>query len=37
MDVHCRYAALRTAEDEGWLYPQKKHWQGLKMMQLHHC
>jgi DNA-binding NarL/FixJ family response regulator len=25
MDVHCRYAALRTAEDEGWLYPQKKH------------
>jgi DNA-binding NarL/FixJ family response regulator len=23
MNVHCRYAALKTAEDEGWLYTQK--------------
>jgi len=23
LNVHCRYAALKTAEDEGWLYPQK--------------
>jgi len=23
MNVHCRYAALKTAEDEGWLYAQK--------------
>jgi hypothetical protein len=23
MDVHCRYAALKKAEDEGWLYTQK--------------
>jgi hypothetical protein len=23
MKVHCRYAALRTAEDKGWLYTQK--------------
>jgi DNA-binding NarL/FixJ family response regulator len=22
MNVHCRYAALKTAEDEGWLYIQ---------------
>ncbi|NOT83576.1 MAG: response regulator transcription factor [Methylococcaceae bacterium] len=23
MDVHCRYAALKIAEDEGWLHAQK--------------
>ena len=23
MNVHCRYAALKTAEDKGWLYSQK--------------
>jgi DNA-binding NarL/FixJ family response regulator len=23
MNVHCRYAALKTAEDQGWLYSQK--------------
>ena len=23
MNVHCRYAALKTAEDEGWLFSQK--------------
>lgn len=23
MNVHCRYAALKTAEDKGWLYTQK--------------
>jgi DNA-binding NarL/FixJ family response regulator len=23
MNVHCRYAALKTAEDKGWLDPQK--------------
>jgi hypothetical protein len=22
MNVHCRYGALKTAEDEGWLYAQ---------------
>ncbi|SJM95676.1 Response regulator receiver protein [Crenothrix polyspora] len=24
MKVHCRYAALETAKEKGWLYPQKK-------------
>lgn len=24
MDVHCRYAALKTAEEKGWLYSQDK-------------
>ena len=23
MNVHCRYAALKTAEEEGWLFTQK--------------
>jgi DNA-binding NarL/FixJ family response regulator len=23
LNVHCRYAALKAAEDEGWLYAQK--------------
>jgi len=23
MTVHCRYAALKAAEDKGWLYTQK--------------
>lgn len=23
MNVHCRYAALKTAEDAGWLYTHK--------------
>lgn len=25
MNVHCRYAALKKAEDEGWLYAQKNN------------
>lgn len=25
MNVHCRYAALKTAEDKGWLYAQKNN------------
>jgi DNA-binding NarL/FixJ family response regulator len=25
LNVNCRYAALKTAEDEGWLYRQETH------------
>jgi DNA-binding NarL/FixJ family response regulator len=25
MDVHCRYAALKTAEEKGWLNSETKH------------
>ena len=28
MNVHCRYAALKTAEDKGWLYTQKTNGEG---------
>ncbi len=25
MNVHCRYSALKAAEDEGWLYTNETH------------
>jgi hypothetical protein len=31
MNVHCRYAALKTAEDEDWLYAQKNNEEDLNM------
>ncbi len=25
MNVHCRYSALKAAEDEGWMYKKETH------------
>ncbi len=30
MNVHCRYAALKTAEEKGWLYSEDKQCRNLK-------
>ncbi len=36
MNVHCRYAALKTAEDKGWMYTKKSSEKGKKCMHLHY-